>query len=367
MLNLKYKLYYNRKNQRLVSLNKTACIIWNHITALQKRYYKIYGGYVSANKMQKHIAKLRKNNNYWLKLNSQSVQEICQRHDTAYQRFFKKLAKRPPKFKKIKNFKSFVLKQSGWTIKDNRLTINKIGTFKFSKSRNYENVKRITIKQNTLGEIFIILTCDMLSENFKRLDDTNIGIDFGLKTYLTLSNGTEYVSPEFFKNHSKNIKKANRILSRKKKGSNNRKRALKTIQRLHIDIANKRTDYQYKLAHELCYNYSFIAIEDLNIKAMQKIWGRKINDLSHGSFIQILQHISTKHNTIIQKIDRFYPSSKLCYCGFKNKDLKLSDRVWTCSECGSINHRDKLASENILSEGIRLYRTKCNPLVSNVV
>lgn len=100
MLNLKYKLYKNKKIQRINSLNMTACIIWNHITALQKKYYSIHGGYIPTNRMQKHISKLRKKNIYWSKLNSQSVQEICQRHDQAYQRFFKKLAKRPPKFKK---------------------------------------------------------------------------------------------------------------------------------------------------------------------------------------------------------------------------------------------------------------------------
>ena len=89
MVNLKYKLYKSDKIKRIESLNLTACIIWNHVTALQKRYYRIYGGYISTNKMQKHIAKIRKKNFFWKKLNSQSVQEICQRHDQSYQEFFK--------------------------------------------------------------------------------------------------------------------------------------------------------------------------------------------------------------------------------------------------------------------------------------
>lgn len=335
----------------------TSAWIWNHIVSLQKRYYKLYGKFINVNKLQKHIAKLRNKNPRWKELNSQSVQELCQRSDDAYKRFFKKLAKRPPKFKKAKNFNSFVLKQSGWKIKDNVLTIGKVN-YKFSKSREYENVKRITVKRNKLGEIFFIICCDMKPIQFKRVGDATIGMDFGLKTYLSLSNGEEIKSPEFFKQNLKAIKNANKDFSKKKKGSNNKKKSLKRLQRLHINILNKRSDFEWKLAHELCKNNSFIAIEDLNIEAMKKLWGRKISDLSFSSFVSKLEQVALKYNTIIQKVGRYYASSKTCTCGVKNKELKLSDREWACSSCGTVHQRDLLASNNILTEGIRLYRTK---------
>ena len=128
--------------------------------------------------------------------------------------------------------------------------------------------------------------------------------------------------------------------------------------KIHKDIKNKREDFHWKLAHDLCKNNSFIAIEDLNIEAMKKVWGRKISDLSFSSFVLKLEQVALKYNTIIQKVDRYYPSSKLCVCGVKNKALKLSDREWACPSCGIINSRDILASKNIKTEGIRLYRTR---------
>ena len=194
--------------------------------------------------------------------------------------------------------------------------------------------------------------------------NTNPLVDFignfvnGMKSYLTLSNGQEIKSPEFFKQNLKLIQTLNKSFSKKKKGSNNKRIALKKLQKVHNDVFNKRTDFEWKLAHELCKNNSFIAIEDLNIEAMKKLWGRKISDLSFSSFVNKLEQVALKYNTIIQKVDRYYASSKTCSCGIKNKELKLSDREWACSSCGTVHQRDFLASNNILTEGIRLYRTK---------
>ena len=358
MYNISFKAYNNKKLKQIHKKIDTSAWIWNHCIALQKRYYLLYGGYINVNRLQKHIAKLRNKNPRWKELNSQSVQEICQRVDEAYKRFFKGLAKRPPKFKKAKNFNSFVLKQSGWKISENVLTIGKT-RYKFSKSRHYENIKRITVKRNKLGEIFFVLCCDMKPIRYERVGNATIGMDFGLKTYLTLSDGQEIKSPEFLKNSIKEVKKANKQLSSKTKGSNNRRKALRNLQRLHLKIANKRADFEWKLAHQLCSKSSFIAIEDLNIEAMKRLWGRKVSDLSYSSFIRKLEQVALKYNTVIQKVDRWYASSKTCTCGYINKELKLSDREWCCQSCGEIHLRDKLASNNILSEGIRLYRTKC--------
>src|SRR5690606_15602160 len=165
--------------------------------------------------------------------------------------------------------------------------------FKFSKSREYENIKRISVKRNTLGEVYFILTCNTTSEkSFERVGESTIGIDFGLKTYLTCSNGTEIASPQFFKSNLKKIKKANKSISRKKKNSKRRKKALRHLQRVHRDVTNKRTDFHWKLAHTLCKENRFIAIEDLDIESMKKRWGRKISDLAFSSFIPKLEQIS---------------------------------------------------------------------------
>jgi len=353
MYNISFKAYNNKDLNKIHQMINTSAWIYNHCTALQKRYYRLYGKYINVNKLQKHIAKLRNKNLRWKELNSQTVQELCQRNDEAYKRFFKKLAKRPPKFKKAKDFNSFVLKQAGWKIKDNVLTIGKT-KYKFSKSREYENIKRITVKRNKLGEIFFILCCDMKFKPYKSVGDSTIGMDFGLKSFLTLSNGKEIKSPEFLKQNLKELKKVNKEFSKKKKGSSNKKKSLKKLQRIHIDISNKRNDFEWKLAHELCKNNSFIAIEDLNIESMKKLWGKKVSDLSFSSFVSKLEQVAIKYNTVIQKVGRFYASSKTCTCGVVNKELKLSDREWVCTSCGEINQRDFNAACRIREEGLRM-------------
>lgn len=359
MLTLKYKLYKSRKNKRLDDLCDTGGVIWNHIVALNKRYYSLYKKSITLNRLQKHIAKLRKQNPYWKKLNSQSVQEIAERYDLAMKRFFKKTAKRTPKFKKRTDFKSIVFKQCGYSLKSNQLTINGIGVFKFSKSRDYSNVKRISVKRTSAGDYYLIVCCNLNPTKFKREGDASIGMDFGLKTFLTCSDSKQIESPLFFKQYKRRIAKANKSLSSKQRGSNNRKKAKLRLAKLHETVSNKRTDFQWKLAHELCKVNNFIAIEDLNISAMKKLWGRKVSDLSFSAFVDKLIHVSKKYDTVVQKIGRFYPSSKLCECGVKNDELSLKDREWVCKSCGLLNARDALAARNILGEGIYLYRTKC--------
>lgn len=115
---------------------------------------------------------------------------------------------------------------------------------------------------------------------------------------------------------------------------------------------NLRSDFQWKLAHQLCKQYDYIFIEDLNIEGMKRLWGKKISDLSHSSFINKLTYIASKYGVIVHKIDKWYPSSKTCECGLVNKNLSLRDRTWVCPGCGSINDRDLLASKNILRKGI---------------
>jgi putative transposase len=309
--------------------------------------------------MQKHIAKLRNKNPQWQKLGAQSVQEISERLDTSYKRFFKKIAKRPPKFKKRYDFSSICYKQAGFKLENNKLTISKIGNFKFNKSREYENIKRISIKRDSIGDFYLILCCDIQPNKLNRTGNAAVGIDFGLKTFLTLSDTNSIESPLFYKQFTNKIKKKNQELSSKTKGSKNRTKAKVNLAKVYQKMVNKREDHQWKLAHELCSKHSFIALEDLNIAGMKALWGRKVSDLSFSSFVLKLQQVANKYGTVIQKIDRFYPSSKLCSCGVKNTTLQLRDRTWTCQACNAAHDRDLLAANNIKTEGIRLYQSTC--------
>ncbi len=353
MITYKYKLYRTDKTKHLDRMLREACFVWNHALALQKRYYRLYGKYISDSRMRKHFAKRIKRN----LLHSQTVQEIIDRLDIAYQRFFEHLAKRPPKFRKTKDFSSFVFRQGGYSLNGNVLTINSIQKrFKFSLSRPYAGkVKLLTVKRNHIGEFFIVMVLDKSTQSIgKTHNGASVGIDFGLKTYMTLSDGTEIKNPQFMKESLTELRRRSRNLSKCKKGSNNRERKRKELDRLWSDICNKRDDFQWKLAHDLCRKYDNIFIEDLNLADMSlgRKANRKLKDQAHAEFITKLLYVATKYDVVVHKIDRYYPSSKTCTCGYVNKELKLTDRKWVCPHCGATNDRDLLAANNILRQGI---------------
>lgn len=312
----------------------------------------MFGKYIPLGKLKTYFAKRIRRT----LLHSQTVQEILERLDSSYKRFFKKLCKRPPKFKKAEKFNSFVFKQGGFTLNGNVFTINKINKrFKFSHSRIYNgNVKQIRVLRETCNRYSIVIVTDSKSNKTyeKSRNGASVGIDFGLKTYMTLSDGKSIQSPLFFNRYQKKVKKCNRNLSRAKKGSNNRKRRLFELQQTNREIKNLRNDFQWKLAHQLCKQYDFIFLETLNIEAMKHLWGKKISDLSHSSFIEKLMYVATKYGVTIHQIDKWFPSSKTCECGYVYKSLSLPERTWVCPKCGSVNDRDLLASKNILRKGI---------------
>lgn len=353
MVTYKYKLYRTDKTKHLDKMLREACFVWNHALALQKRYYKLYHKYIIDSRMRKHFAK-RTHRHF---LHSQTTQEIIDRLDTAYQRFFNHIAKRPPKFKKAKDFSSFVFRQGGYSLNGNILTINSIKKrFKFSLSRPYAGkVKTLTVKRNHIGEFFIAIVLDQPNQSIgKSHDGASVGIDFGLKTYMTLSDGTEIKNPQFMKESLTELRRCSRNLSKCKKGSNNKERKRKELDRLWNDICNKRDDFQWKLANELCRKYDNIFIEDLNLADMNlgRKANRKLKDQAHAEFITKLLYVATKYDVVVHKIDRYYPSSKTCTCGYVNKELKLTDRRWVCPECGATHDRDLLAANNILRRGI---------------
>ena len=351
MISYKYKLYRTDKTKYLDKMLREACFVWNHALALQKRYYRLYGKYINCGRMKAHFVKRISRNT----LHSQTVQELLERLDDAYKRFFEHLAERPPKFKRAKDFSSIVFKQGGYSMNGNVLTVNKLGKrFKFSLSRPHAGkVKTLTVKRNRLGEYFIVMVLDKAPVTFRKTHNgASVGIDFGLKKYLTLSDGTAYDNPQFLKESLVELRRRNRNLSKCKKGSNNRERKRRELDRLTNGIVNRRSDFQWKLAHELCRKYDRIFIEDLNLEGMNRRWGRKMHDLAHANFVRKLEYIATKYCVVVHKIDRFYPSSKTCECGYINKELKLSDRKWVCPECGTVHDRDLLAANNILRRGI---------------
>ena len=353
MISYKYKLYRTPKTKHLDKMLREACFVWNHALALQKRYYKLYHKYISDSRMRKHFAK--RIHRYLL--HSQTTQEIIDRLDMSYQRFFEHLAPRPPKFKKAKDFTSFVFRQGGYTLNGNVLTINSIAKrYKFSLSRPYDGrIKELTIKRSNLGEYYIVMVLDKAPQSLgKSRNGASVGIDFGLRKYLTISDGQTVYNPQFLKSGLRQLQQKSRNLSKCMPGSHNRERKRLELNRLHEKVVNRRSDFQWKLAHQLCRQYDTIFLEDLSLVPMFSTyrWGRKMADLAHGEFVQKLQYVATKYGVTVHKIDREFPSSQTCTCGHVYQDLRLQDYVWTCPQCGAVHDRDILAAGNILRQGI---------------
>jgi putative transposase len=350
-----FKLYEAKKNKLLHGNISVAASIYNHCIALHKRYFGLYKKHLNKYQLQAHITKLKRTEkfSYWKVVPSQAIQDITDRIERAYELFFSQLGKRnvqPPGFKKRKKYKSITLKQAGYKLLgDNKIKIGKV-SFKFFKPREIEGeIKTLTIKRDPLGDIYLFFSCDIKDVSPNRImTGKSAGFDFGLKTFLTSSDGIKIDSPLFFKQGTAEIKRASKAVSRKKRGSNNRKKACLGLARSHKKIANQRKDYQFKLAQELTKEYDELFFEDLSIKGMQRLWGRKMSDLGFARFLLTVKYYGQCNGASIGVIDRFYPSSKTCHlCQYIVNTLSLNDRIWQCSQCKATHDRDINAAINI--------------------
>ncbi len=211
----------------------------------------------------------------------------------------------------------------------------------------------MTIKRDNVGDYYLILTCDNYEapENL-RLTGNRVGIDFGLNTFLTLSDEIKIKSPEFYKKSLKAIRSAHKALSRKQYLSHGWYKAKRHLCRVYKKIANQRRDWFFKLALRLVRKYDRIAIESLNLDAMKRLWGRKVSDYAFGEFSLILNYACDKYGKVLAKADKWQPTTKSCHhCGHRNPDIQLKDRYWTCQACHTHHDRDINAAINILQAG----------------
>ena len=360
MKTYKFKLYRQKKNKYLHQQIDIAGLIYNHCIALHRRYYKLTGKSLNAYQMMSHLAKLKKLPKYkhWNLVGSQAIQDVVQRIDKGYKLFFGNLKRKvrtsPPSFKKVKRYSSFTLKQAGWKLLDkNRIRIQ--GTvYKFSKSRDIPaDIKTVTVKRDSLDNLFLYFVVDEpISQANQATTGNSAGFDFGLKTFLTASNGKTIESPLYYREAMAELKLAQQNLARKVKFSGGWKKTRMVVTRIYQRVVNKRRDWFFKVSHFLTDQFDHLFFEDLNMKGMQALWGRKISDLARSEFMNILGYVAQTKGKLVHLVNRFYPSSKTCHdCGHVYKELKLSEREWSCQGCGSIQDRDLNAALNIHREG----------------
>lgn len=352
-LTYKYKVYKQNRNheKRLQEWFRTAAWIYNHAIALHKRYYRMYHKSLSIYRLQSHLLKLRKSSySQWKIIGSQSVQQICERINNGYKNFFNRTAKHLPTFKNWRKYRSVTFKQAGYTLNGNVLTVNALKLrLKFHLSRPVDGrIQTLSVKRDAVGDYWIIMSV-------RRNEESSTSKPMTGKTaghFLTQDNGTRIESPLTLFNHLDELRGKSRNLSKKKKGSNGRNKARLSLARLHRKISNIREDFQWKTAIRIVSDYDVICMETLNMKAMQKVWGRKINDLSFTSFVSKLSWLCDKYGKKFVQIDRWEASSKTCSsCGYKTEKMPINIRKWTCPQCGREHDRDINAAKNILRVG----------------
>lgn len=292
----------------------------------------------------------------WLKdVNSQSLQLTNKNLDSAFKRFFRE-KKGFPRFKSRKNpIQSFQVPQHYIVDFDNnRVKLPKIGWIKTKLSRSFEGIlKTATVSMTTTGKFFISILVEDGKETLKKEPfgyDTTIGLDVGIKDFVTMSDGTKVDNPKFLKSSLQRLKVLQQRMSKTKKGSKNRDKAKYQVALLHEHITNQRKDFLHKLTTKLVRENQAIAIETLNVSGMMKnhCLAQAIGDVSWYEFFRQLEYKCEWSRKTLLRVGQFEPSSKICnVCGTINRDLKLSDREWTCAGCGTLHDRDVNASINI--------------------
>jgi putative transposase len=352
----RFKLYQHKRTRHLDRTIDLAAGAWNHAVALHRCYYRLFGKTLPKAKLQSHLAKLRQTTRRkWLALNSQTLQQIADRLYLGWTAFFEGNAKRPPTFKKRRKYRSITFKQTGFKlIGRGRLLIGS-RTYRFWQSQAIEGlIKTITISRNVLGELFVSFSCDEVwpSDPLPKTGQT-AGIDRGLKDFATLQNGERLTAPQPFKHALREIRNLSRALSTKVKGSNGRKKARLALARAHERIANVRTEWHRQTARDLVRRFDILTIEDLTLKGMSKLWGRKVADLGLGDFAVTLEQQAAKTGKTLLKYPRFSRSTGVCpSCGAEHR-LMLWQRSFDC--CSTLWDRDQAAAM-ILNEAGRSLR-----------
>ncbi len=214
-------------------------------------------------------------------------------------------------------------------------------------------IKTLTVKRDALGNLYLYFVVEEeIDQNNQAVTGNSAGFDFGLKTFLVTNTGQEIESPLYYRQAMAELKIAQQNLARKVKFSGGWKKAKSVVARIYQTVVNKRRDWFFKLAHELTDQYDYLFFEDLSMKGMQAMWGRKVSDVARSEFMGILTYVASIKNKVVHLVDRFFPSSKTCFtCKNVYKELQLSERYWTCKACGTTHNRDRNAALNIHREG----------------
>ena len=372
---IKVRLYPNKVQEQ--TLNKVlGCyrFVYNHMLALKQKEYNDNKQSLDLTELSKYFhGTLLKDEQYaWLKeQNTKVMKQSIRQMLSAYDKFFKQ-HNGFPKFKSKKDKQSALFPLEAISrenkFNDRKITLTKpLKDIKFRCSDLYfkrlqtykEGIRSATLSKTKSGNYFLSILIELPQEEIIKFGRTNkhVGIDLGVKDFVITSDGEVFENKHFFKKQENKIVKLQQQLSKKQKGSNNRNRQRVRIAKTFERLTNQKIAYIHSVVNELLTYYDTVFMEDLNVQGMLKNHklAKAIQEVGFYRFKSVLQSKALVNDKQVVFIDRFYPSSKTCSCcGYKKRDLKLSDRFWTCPNCREYHDRDLNAAVNILHEGERL-------------
>lgn len=357
----KFRIYPTKPQQKQMERSLEICRqVYNRTLAERKTAYEDRGETLSKYTLNKLLPEWKKENPEYKDVFSQTLQEVQERVDLAFKHFFRRVrnGEKPgyPRFKGKGWYDSFTYPQMGFKLEDNILYLSKIGNVRVKVHREIEgDIKRIIVRRSACKKWYVSLTteCEDIEIPERNMEHV-VGIDVGLSSFATLSDGTAIPNPRFFRLEEKELAKAQRKLSKAAKGSPERKKAIRVVQRVHERIANKRYDFIHQLSRQLVDDYSFIAFEDLNIKNMLKnhCLAKSISDAAWNMLISATKYKAESAGSLVVSVNPANTSKICSRCGLL-VEKTLADRTHKCNSCGLVLDRDHNAAINILRLGLQ--------------
>ena len=368
MRSIKVRIYPNRHQENIIN-QSFGCVrlIYNKALALKKSRYENHKENISTLEISKMITFWKKTDemSFLKKANAQSLQQALRHLDLAYRKFFKD-KKGFPTFKKRSDNQSYSV-VGNVKIEDNKIKFPKLGLLKMKGLREFSGeIKTATLSRNKAGQYFISFCInDIFKVNKTKNISSSVGVDVGIKSMAVCSNGDTFISPNTLKEIENKLKFYQRKLANSVKGSRKFKTWKLKIAILWNRITNIKKDFLHKLSNNLVKNHDLIIVEDLRIANMLKNHklAKAISNMSWGEFFRQLEYKCDLYGKNFVKVDARQTSQKCSNCGFVNKELTLSDRIWKCPSCHEELDRDLNAALNIKNKGLDKILKSCGDIL----